>query len=358
MNDLEILIDGIEIPTLNIYLYIYGAGNTARYEMASINELVDRYNVRGFIDGNNNIIGERLNGLTIYPPEHLNDIENAVVIISSYRKSVREEIASVLDRLNIPWCTLDEVMLKLFKESIVAFYEMLYDTKSKKCYYNLLKSRLEGLSEECNEFDEYYSTNMYHELPAFRHLNENHIYVDVGAYVGDSIERFVNAVEGTCKKIVAFEPNPVSFSRLKKRIDRLKGEWGVSIESYPYAVGEDKGLLNLCCESKYVSDGNVSTRKSLDGEEGIEVKQISLDGFLPDEVVTQIKIDTMGAEKGVLLGATNIIRKHIPNIVIATGYSLIDISSIAIMLQEWIPNYKFSLRCHRMNTTRFLYVYQ
>lgn len=360
-SEINDLLESINVSRLEGEIWIYGAGNVARNEMPSI-RMIDEMGgcqIRGFIDANPKLKGKTIGGYRIEAPEILYKLNpQAVILISSYRKKVRAEVGKLLDSYGIIWYTLDEVILGVFRNRVKSFYSFLEDKKSRLVYMNLIRLRLLGLSDDCCELDADYSDNMYLELPAFRRLNKNAIYVDVGSYTGYTVERFVCAMEGVFSRIIAFEPNPFSYERLKRRTDRLMDEDAGDIRIYPYAVGEKAGYMDMCTMEDYNAAGDISTRKAVEGEDTFRVKQISLDDFFCADKISQLKIDVMGYEKNVLLGAEKMIRNCEPNIVIATCYSLVDIWDITAKLHEMCSEYKFSLRSHRLNVTRFLYVYK
>ncbi len=63
--------------------------------------------------------------------------------------------------------------------------------------------------------------DQYFCLPAFAGAARE-VYVDAGAYVGDSIERFIWANAGVFDRIHGFEPGARQFAALSSRCDRLR----------------------------------------------------------------------------------------------------------------------------------------
>src|SRR5262249_25527227 len=56
---------------------------------------------------------------------------------------------------------------------------------------------------------------LYHPAGLFDFDNDE-VYVDAGAYDGDSIRWFIDRVEDRYQRILAFEPDPETYARLKQ----------------------------------------------------------------------------------------------------------------------------------------------
>ncbi len=59
-------------------------------------------------------------------------------------------------------------------------------------------------------------------IPTFRRsLIEGEVFVDCGAYDGDTIDLFLSQQQPGFRKIIAFEPDPASFAKLRRRVSDL-----------------------------------------------------------------------------------------------------------------------------------------
>ena len=128
-------------------------------------------------------------------------------------------------------------------------------------------------------------------------LDENSVFVDVGANIGGYAVRIGRYV----KTVYAFEPSVRNFSRLKFNVTLNK-------------------LDNVLIFDKAVSDRNGATqfflskfhgRHSLLGNgESLNVQTITLDSVLSSQVrIDALKIDVEGAELSVLEGAAKVLEK-------------------------------------------------
>ena len=65
--------------------------------------------------------------------------------------------------------------------------------------------------------------------------------MDCGAYVGDTIERYIWKRDGVFKKIIGFEPDKKNFLAMWNRVKRLNLEWGLddnALEIYEKGVAD------------------------------------------------------------------------------------------------------------------------
>ncbi|MBC7939432.1 MAG: FkbM family methyltransferase [Chitinophagaceae bacterium] len=124
--------------------------------------------------------------------------------------------------------------------------------------------------------------------------------IDVGANVG-SYTRFLAGLTGPKGRVIAFEPEPLNFARLKANVADLS-----NVTAVQAAVADREGEIAL-----FVSDDlNVDHRTYDDGRgrRQAAIRAVSLDGFLPPgEPVHLIKLDVQGAEYGVLQGARRVL---------------------------------------------------
>ena len=120
--------------------------------------------------------------------------------------------------------------------------------------------------------------------------------VDVGANIGIHT-RYLARLCGPNGRVVAFEPSPDNFARLKANVGKL-----ANVTIHASAVGDRSGSISL-----YLSpDLNVDHRTYETGEARhcIDVPVVRLDDiFPPGSHVDVLKVDVQGFEAAVLEGA-------------------------------------------------------
>lgn len=172
-------------------------------------------------------------------------------------------------------------------------------------------------------------------------LSKNEVFVDCGAYDGDSACAFIEELRKRgimdYKRIISFEPDPKNFEKLVKR-----------------------NLKNHICINKGTSDKEAELHFSILGtssginEQGeIKVKTCTLD----DEViepVSFIKMDIEGAELASLRGAQGLIRKYNPKLAVCIYHKKEDLWEIQNYLKKLVPEYKFYIRAYDTTTTELV----
>ncbi len=163
-------------------------------------------------------------------------------------------------------------------------------------------------------------------------------FIDCGAYVGDTFLELMN-VEG-CKTYIGFEPDNENFHKLSELIDGCQHGFD-TVYLYPCAVSSKNEYLTFD-----VGMG-ASSRISNEGSEQAKqiVQAVSLDKVLKCQP-TMIKMDIEGAEIDALYGARNIIQNWKCDLAICVYHKVSDLWEIPLLLHQWVPEYKFYLRCH------------
>lgn len=198
-------------------------------------------------------------------------------------------------------------------------------------------------------------SNQYFALAPFFNTGKE-VYADLGAYTGDTLEKFLFAHNGAFEKIYAFEPGRVQYNALVKRLDRLEVEWALdrkNIECIMGACGEKR------CVSYMQEMGNFTSMQI--AREGIEkVETYSLDDFFGElGYVSSIKADIEGSEYDMLLGAKNIIKRCRPKMALSVYHKPDDLLRMYYLISQWNLDYKFALRHHStlmMETTLYCWV--
>ena len=150
-----------------------------------------------------------------------------------------------------------------------------------------------------------------------RFRDKNKSAVDVGVYRG--IYSYKLAKE--FKHVYAYEPNSLIYPFLKKNLTKIIKNLTLS----NYALSNSNGIVNLKIpnRSKSIFKNNVEElyklgcatihkKNSFNDYKSIEVNKVKLDKILKNVEVGFIKIDVEGHEREVIEGATDIIKKYKP----------------------------------------------
>ncbi len=172
----------------------------------------------------------------------------------------------------------------------------------------------------------------YFDLPELNH-DKKEIFVDAGAYTGDTIENFVRWTEHF-EKIFAFEPDPENRKECQSRVEKLAIREKVKI--FPCGLGKEEGMANF--ESGAESSSRIGTQGSM------SIPITTVDAAVKDERVTFIKMDIEGAELATLRGAANTIKKHHPKLAICLYHKPEDILEIPSYILSLDRSYRLFLR--------------
>jgi FkbM family methyltransferase len=180
---------------------------------------------------------------------------------------------------------------------------------------------------------------------------KDEIFIDAGCLDGNTMKQFVDYCSGNYKKIIGFEPMPVSYSTTVANIEKWsmanvemfqKGLWS-SEEELSFTIRVKKG--NLVGSSRMASLHKDSS--AIVESQEIIVQTIALDSVAGGEKVTFIKMDIEGAELEALKGAKNTILQNKPKLAICLYHKPEDIVEIPEFLSGLGLDYTFYIRHHR-----------
>lgn len=326
-------------------LILYGAGENCRYALSICNTAGIR--VDGICDSKTTGIyhyGEQ--NYNIIPPDKLiNNYQDAIVLITSwhYEKEIYSYLCGAgFAEKNIyflrPYIIPVDAFRKQYWKGYRWSYNFFADKRSRQRILDRIQLLLPGKDKSWNS-DTNYGAG-YFSFPDIP-LEENEIFIDGGAYIGDSAEEFINIMKAkgrNYRHIYSFEPDPDNYRAAKKSLS----QYG-NIDVIPY------GLWSCCTEFEFIStpiDSSSSHLTQIKEPKATKVSVTSLDAFFVDKPVdewpTIIKMDIEGAEKEALLGASKIIKKKKPTLIICAYHKPEDIYELPQTILKLRADYKFS----------------
>ena len=205
--------------------------------------------------------------------------------------------------------------------------ERLADEKSKKIFLSMIKYRC---THNKNDRPEYNRKDQYFPKDLIS-LGEAEVFIDCGAYNGDSIRSFLKNTGYKYKRIIAFEPDEDNI----KLMHKLCGA------NVPYIVQAAAWSKN---ENIYFSDGAGSSSRVAEGGHVVEGRTI--DSVPECREATFIKMDIEGSEYNALLGAKEIISRNKPILAICIYHDNEDMLRLFELINSWNLGYKFYVRQH------------
>ncbi len=162
------------------------------------------------------------------------------------------------------------------------------------------------------------------------------LWVDCGAYDGDTIRDFLKARDFSQGEILAFEPDPENFRKLEAYRKGSSGACRQRILAKCVAVGRQSGT------TRFAALGGLDSRVSNDG--GRKVECVSLDGELQSRTPDFIKMDIEGAEDDALRGARKVIGRGRSFLAVSVYHRQDHLWRLPLMIRSFWKQYRFYLR--------------
>ncbi|TFH72258.1 FkbM family methyltransferase [Gammaproteobacteria bacterium LSUCC0112] len=227
-------------------------------------------------------------------------------------------------------------MLLAMKDDVLRFFSLLADEKSKTEYVSQIAFRLKLDFDQLTKKEE----RVYFPADIPLQFAPGTIFLDAGAYDGDSIENAHMHLGDKLKKVVAFEPDPDNYQAMFERITFL----GIveKCALYQTALGAKDEMLY------FNATGDMSAALSKSGT--IEVKVEALSKHVAYDNM-YLKFDIEGHEETAIFAALENIKTYKPQMAISVYHKPTDLWNIGLMLHRKVPEYKFYLRNHGIDAT-------
>lgn len=201
-------------------------------------------------------------------------------------------------------------------------YSLLADENSRKSFVDVLNFKVSGKTEylfACQRERE----EIYRD---YLKLGDDEIFMDLGAYDGDTIREFLTMTNGY-RKIYAVEADEKNFKKLTERTAELG-----KIELFNLAAWDKKEVLFF--EKKKGRNSKLSSNGK------IQIPADSVDNILNGREITFLKADVEGSEEKVLLGAANTIRQYRPKLYICAYHRNSDMFVLPRRIHEICGDYR------------------
>lgn len=311
-------------------IVLYGMGNGADKIIDELNE----HNIKlsGMFASDDFVRGQSFHGFTVCKYSDLLEKYNEMTVLVSFgtsRQEILDRIYSIADEQELYAPDVAVIGGGLFNKKyalenidrINFIYSKLCDETSKNTFKSIISYKITGNIS-------YLKNCESNDCPV--QLNENEIFMDIGAYTGDTVEQFVNCVGGGYDKIYAIEPDSKNYSKLVKNTSHL----------------DNIVHLNLCINDKCEKLGFCQNggRNSGVGKSKTEIDANSIDNILQGAAATYIKMDVEGQEEKAINGAVYTIAKFKPKMKIAVYHRFNDIIKLPEKVLEINSDYSLFMR--------------
>lgn len=323
-------------------VYLYGAGFVCSWTLDYCQK--NSIPVLGIADSDPRKWGTAYSGFEVLRPGELLELAPSAVLVTA--KHHGRTIEKFLIDSGIEVACVDALVVHQYcQTSIVEIEEVLaHDPRSLETLHAVLATAILGRRSELRKVVEPHP--YFSEFDFFNRLSE--IYIDAGAYVGDTVERFLFSVNGVFDSVHAFEPVQSSFSAMERRIRRLKREWNLTRGKFHL----NRVALSDCSGSVSLEHSSFKTQSSLMkvGKGSLEkrtiVPTVDLDSYLDGAPCTLIKVDVEGSERDLLRGASKTIVRHCPRIALSAYHFPSDVFELPRLVRSITDQYEVTLRHH------------
>lgn len=300
-----------------------------------------------FTDDNPGLLGMRHEGVCVAPAAELSDIDkNIPVIVASHRAlDPVKRMRNMGFKTVVPFGVLQTLYPEIYPPHI--FYEgWLEDIFINRSQYERLSAILkDDLSRETLDalmgyrltgdplvLEAVIDHELYYPKDIISFANDE-VYVDAGAFDGDTIRTFISRTGSRFEKVIAFEPDPATFQRLCS-----------NFTAEPRVVPINKGLYDKPVTLYFDSKG--SRHSGIHSEGDISIEVTDLDSVLDGARATYVKMNIEAAEPEALNGARKTIEKWKPRLAVSCYHLPSHLWELAFQILSIRSDYSIHMRQH------------
>jgi len=312
--------------------------------------------LRAFCDSNPVLHGTAVEGVEVMSPAQAARLygDSALFVVAVWTGAAHESMAERIAFLRgmgcravdtyaplgwahgdkeVPFHSFDLPVRTLGRASEIGrLTALLADDPSRKTLLAALRQRLRG------EFDVEPPVADQYFPPDLVALTTDEVFIDGGAFNGDTLQIFLERTGSKFDGYHAFEPDPANAAQLHARILDLPRPVRDRIFVHELALYSHTEELGFASDRREASRVEPAGRQRVRGQ--------PLDNVLPDQRVTFVKLDVEGAERQALLGAKSILSRNQPVTAVCVYHLPADLWEIPLMLHELLPQHRLFLRQH------------
>lgn len=237
-----------------------------------------------------------------------------------------------------------------------AVYDLLEDDLSKQIYIEFLNSKMTGSMFSLQKLTD---GDTFFDQQLLGSCSSDDVYVDAGAYTGDTLCRFIAYSGLRYKKAILFEADEANFCALKNFVDYGVvphtqlincALWSEKTEKNFYTLKDNHNLHfgspNLFNDFNEIADNTslFASEKQNTSAISQKVETVTLDSVLQSESPTIMKINALAADLPILEGSIQTLKRCLPNIILEYGVRPEYILAEVELLHGLNLGYRFYLR--------------
>jgi len=316
-------------------ILLYGMGNNADRVLDILEK--EQIKVSGVFASDGFVRGHSFRGFKVISYSEAKEIYGDMVVLlcfGSQRPDVMENIIRIAREQelyvpDLPVCG-DTVFTSDYysahKNQLDTVYNMLADDRSKEVFNDIIEFKLSGKIDSllrCQSSSQEAFENILK-------LGRDEIFMDLGAYNGDTVREFLGITQGKYQKIYAVEPDKKNFASLLKKTSAVE-----KIEYINAGIDSKKGQQMFSMKAG---------RSSVLSSEGVLIPTESIDNILSGNPVTYIKMDVEGQELNAIEGGKNTILKYKPKMLVSAYHRTEDLFTLPLKVMEIRDDYKIYMR--------------
>lgn len=229
---------------------------------------------------------------------------------------------------DLPVCggeLFDHAMAEEHAEELAFIRSRLADEASVRCFDETVAYKLSGKISHLSACE----TTPDEAYENILKLTDGEIYLDLGAYNGDTVAEFLAHVRDY-RGIIALEPDPKNYKKLIRNTEHLSKIKCINA-----------GIYSEPCDISFAAHAG---RNSAVGAGGRITHMESVDSLLGGEAVSYIKMDVEGQEQNAIRGAAETIRRHKPKMLISCYHRSEDLFTLPQEVFKLRDDYKIYMR--------------
>jgi FkbM family methyltransferase len=358
-------------------LVIVGAGNLGRVTLAGLRKA--GIEPLAFADNSHALQGSKVWGCNVLSPSEAVDLykDRATFVIAVWGDVCRQKpLRSQLQWLGCKrivsftslFCKHHDAFLPFYAfdlphkvlpqaPKIREVFSLLADEPSRHEFVAQLRWRLKlefDILPLPVEEEQYFCDSLF--LPA-----ESEVFVDCGAFDGDTLKAFLARNVDSFENYLAIEPDPGNCKKLESYVAMLPKTISSRVSVLNLATGAQRSRVRFDATgtvSSAVERGKrtpafgwlgldpTKSFSSTDNLGSLEIDCVPLDEIMRERPPTSIKMDIEGSEYDSLKGATRLIESHAPLLEICLYHQQDHLWGIPGLIHSLRPDYELFLRRH------------
>ena len=218
-----------------------------------------------------------------------------------------------------------------YENELARVFDNLADAKSQAVFLDICDYNISGKIDYLMN-----ATTEKAESNEILNLSASEIYLDLGAYNGDTILEFAADVQNKYRQILAVEPDNKNFAKLQKNTTDLH-----DLTYLNFGIWQD------CRELFFSSKAGRNSALSEKGSRSVEC--INIDKIQNDyavDKISYIKMDVEGVEKQAILGGADTLKNNKPKMLVSAYHRNEDLFLLPNLIWQLNPKYEIYLRHH------------